>query len=79
MFFTRHKTLQVGIVAEEQSGGEQKEIAGMLHQRISSCIEMLDIFLTGDDTIVSSMVVADKKVTATSDNLIEAVARIIGK
>jgi fatty acid synthase len=42
---------------------ENKElvIGGTLQQSISSCLEVLDRFLKQDNTIVSSMLVAEKR------------------
>lgn len=52
----------VGLVAEmfEHQLVDQ-EIAGTLPQRISSCLNALDMLLTSDEAIVSSMVLAEKQ------------------
>ncbi|KAF4517409.1 hypothetical protein B566_EDAN005018 [Ephemera danica] len=55
-----------------------KQVAGTLQQSISSCLETLDLFLTMADsyTVLSSMVVAEKD--RSSDNVLDAVANILG-
>jgi fatty acid synthase len=60
---------------------ENKElvIGGTLQQSISCCLEVLDRFLKQDNTIVSSMLVAEKRNRshgATSP--VEAVANVLG-
>lgn len=52
---------EVGIVAKMQEDNIDMIIAGSLQQRISSCLEVLDTLLTCENSIVSSMVVANKK------------------
>jgi fatty acid synthase, animal type len=69
----------VGLLAELQEKNMDMTISGSLPQRISSCIEVLDLLLTTDEPIVSSMVVADKKVFDTkNDNVIEVLFNILG-
>ncbi|CAG9806916.1 unnamed protein product [Chironomus riparius] len=53
---------EVGIVAELQEDNIEMEIGGTLLQRISSCIDELDTLMTAKSTVVSSMVVAEKRV-----------------
>ncbi|XP_046964411.1 fatty acid synthase-like [Vanessa cardui] len=69
----------VGLVADMQDEDVQLEIGGTLQQRISSCLLSLDKFLKQDAVIVSSIVVAEKRVGgagyATAG---EAVAQILG-
>lgn len=56
------------------------EIGGTLQQRISSCLAELDALLTTEtEPIVSSMVVAEKRVGSDGkSNLIECVSNIMG-
>lgn len=55
------------------------EIGGTLQQRITSCIQVMDRFMKQDEVVVSSMVVAEKRsVSGTADNVVDAVAHIIG-
>jgi fatty acid synthase, animal type len=69
----------VGLLAELQDKNMDMTIGGSLPQRITSCIEVLDLLLTTEDPIVSSMVVAEKKVFDTKkDNVIEVLFNILG-
>lgn len=56
------------------------EIGGTLQQRITSCLEVLDQLLTQkNDAVVSSIVVAEKRsASGRADNIVDAVANIIG-
>lgn len=56
------------------------EIGGTLQQRISSCLQVLDRLLTRRDVaVVASMVVAEKRsASGRADNIVDAVANIIG-
>lgn len=70
----------MGLVAEMQKEDKEIEIGGTLQQKISGCLEVMDCFLTEKNTIVSSMIVAEKRsIVKTSDNLVEAVAHMLGK
>lgn len=70
---------EVGLVADMAENKLDMEIGGTLQQRISSCLAELDTLLTTDDPIVSSMVVAEKRVGAGGKgNLIESVLNIMG-
>ncbi|KAJ3619939.1 hypothetical protein MTP99_003942 [Tenebrio molitor] len=51
----------VGLVAKMQKENKELVIGGTLQQSISSCLEVLDRFLKQDNTIVSSMLVAEKR------------------
>lgn len=62
-----------------QKGNKEIEIEGTIQQKIRSCLEVMDRFMTGDSTITSSMVIAEKGSTANSSyNLVETVARMLG-
>ncbi|KYN04772.1 Fatty acid synthase [Cyphomyrmex costatus] len=52
----------VGLVADMQEDDKELIISGTLQQKISSCLNELDKFLLQSRPIVSSMVVAEKKV-----------------
>ncbi|CAH1176264.1 unnamed protein product [Phaedon cochleariae] len=70
---------EVGLVADMQDNHLELEISGTLQQRLSSCMEVMDILLTQKEAaIVSSMVVAEKKSSTNTDNIAEAVASILG-
>lgn len=70
---------EVGLVADMAEDKLDMEISGTLQQRISSCLAELDTLLTTDDPIVSSMVVAEKRVgDGNKANLIESVLNIMG-
>ncbi|KAI5631498.1 KR domain-containing protein [Phthorimaea operculella] len=69
----------VGLVADMQEENVQLEIGGTLQQRISSCLQVLDKFLKQDVTIVSSIVVAEKRAANSGvDSIMEVVAHILG-
>lgn len=63
----------MGVVAENQI------IGGALQQRISSCLLVLETFLTQDETVVSSMIVnTTKNWTQIADDVVEFVANMLG-
>ncbi|XP_046963777.1 fatty acid synthase-like [Vanessa cardui] len=69
----------VGLVADMQDEDVQLEIGGTLQQRISSCLLSLDKFLKQDAVIVSSIVVAEKKIGDSGcGSIVDAVAQIVG-
>jgi fatty acid synthase, animal type len=51
----------VGLLAALQEKNMEMTIGGTLPQSITNCIEVLDILLSIDETVVSSMIVAEKK------------------
>lgn len=72
----------VGIVLEAM-GTNDTVIGGTLPQRISSCMEVLDLFLNQPHAVLSSFVLAEKKAMAHGDgeaqrDLVKAVAHILG-
>ncbi|KAK5637947.1 hypothetical protein RI129_012242 [Pyrocoelia pectoralis] len=70
---------EVGLVAEMQELDMEIEIGGTLQQKISSCLNVLDTFLSQDEPVVSSIVVAEKKWGRTgSQNLVDIVMNIMG-
>lgn len=71
---------QVGLVAELQNDTGERAIGGTLQQRISNCFQVLDVLLRQNESaVVSSMVVAEKRHSASGlDNIVEAVAHILG-
>ncbi|XP_042524650.1 fatty acid synthase [Dipodomys spectabilis] len=72
----------VGIVLEAM-GTNDTVIGGTLPQRITSCMEVLDLFLNQPHAVLSSFVLAEKKVVSRADSagqrdLAKAVAHILG-
>jgi len=71
---------EVGIFAEWQDNNKKLIIDGILQQTILSCLEKLENFLLQDCPVVSSMVVAEKHVSACRvANVVETVANIMSK
>lgn len=73
----------VGIVLEAM-GTNDTVIGGTLPQRITSCMEVLDLFLNQPYAVLSSFVLAEKKAVAHSDgdaqrDLVKSVAHILGE
>lgn len=72
----------VGVVLETM-GGNDVVIGGTLPQRITSCLEVLDLFLSQQQPVVSSFVLADRTVVRSEagnqKDLVDAVAHILGK
>lgn len=70
----------VGLVAIMQEEDKELVIGGTLQQKISSCLNELDAFLLQNRPVVSSMIVAEKKVESSRfDNMMETVANILSK
>ncbi|KAK0176607.1 hypothetical protein PV328_000726 [Microctonus aethiopoides] len=68
----------VGLVADMQDKNQELVIGGTLQQKISSCLQELDGFLTQDSPIVSSMIVAEKKIGGSGSlNIVETVQHIM--
>uniref|UniRef100_A0A8D1BP89 Fatty acid synthase n=1 Tax=Sus scrofa TaxID=9823 RepID=A0A8D1BP89_PIG len=72
----------VGVVLETM-GTNDTVIGGTLPQRIASCLEVLDLFLSQPHPVLSSFVLAEKKAAAPRDgssqkDLVKAVAHILG-
>lgn len=68
----------VGLLADLQENNMDMEISGTLPQRISSCLEALDILLNIDEPVVASMVVAEKRFDdVKKGNIVEAVLNIM--
>ncbi|XP_024885108.1 fatty acid synthase-like, partial [Temnothorax curvispinosus] len=69
----------VGLVADMQEENKELVIGGTLQQRISSCLDTLEVFLLKDHPVVSSMVVAEKGVNISgSMNIYETIVHIMG-
>ncbi|KYN04771.1 Fatty acid synthase [Cyphomyrmex costatus] len=66
----------VGLVADMQEDDKELIIGGTLQQKISCCLDELDKFLLQSRPIVSSMVVAEKKIGC-HGSLVETVANIL--
>ncbi|KAB0795973.1 hypothetical protein PPYR_10034 [Photinus pyralis] len=70
----------VGLIIETM-GGNETEVGGTLPQRITSCLNTMDIFLQQPHAVVSSVVLAEKKKGAGSGSelsIMDAVANILG-
>ncbi|XP_076014659.1 fatty acid synthase [Genypterus blacodes] len=70
----------VGVVLETM-GSNDTVVGGTLPQRIASCLEVLDRFLSQQKPVMSSFVLAERTVVkkeAGSQTLVEAVANILG-
>ncbi|XP_054009830.1 fatty acid synthase-like [Hylaeus anthracinus] len=69
---------EVGLAAAMLENKQQLVVGGTLQQRISSCLEELDKFLSQSRPIVASMVVAEKRPSASeASNVLEAVMNIM--
>lgn len=70
----------VGLVADMmETSVEEIAIGGTLQQRIYSCLEVIDSFLTQKETIVSSIIVAEKNASQGDfSSLTDVVAGILG-
>jgi fatty acid synthase, animal type len=69
---------EVGLVADMQEDMLDMEIGGTLQQRISSCLEEMDSLLTSSEPVLSSMVVAEKRIgLGAGMSIIESVMNIM--
>ncbi|XP_066144651.1 fatty acid synthase-like isoform X2 [Euwallacea fornicatus] len=69
----------VGLVANLQEDHIELEIGGTLQQSISSCLQVMDTLLRQHNAvIVSSMVVAEKRASNSSKNVMEIIAELLG-
>lgn len=62
-----------------QKDNKQMVIGGTLQQKISSCLDVMDRFLTQNNPVVASMVVAEKRDKTIGRTPLDAVAKIIGQ
>ncbi|XP_063924503.1 fatty acid synthase-like [Zophobas morio] len=69
---------EVGLVAKMQKENKELVIGGTLQQKISSCVEVLDVLLKHEYPVVSSMVVAKKHDKSGIVSAVEAVAHVLG-
>ncbi|KAJ3652436.1 hypothetical protein Zmor_018400 [Zophobas morio] len=69
---------EVGLVAKMQKENKELVIGGTLQQKISSCLEVLDILIKHNYPVVSSMVVAEKYQKSGLLSAVEAVAHVMG-
>ena len=70
----------VGLIVETM-GGNDTEVGGTLPQRITSCLNTMDIFLQQPHAVVSSVVLAEKRKGGAGGNelsITDAVANILG-
>ena len=69
-------------VAMETMGGHDVVVSGCVAQRMSSCLSVLDTFLTQPNAVVSSFVPAEKASSSSDQGskvgLVESVAHILG-
>ncbi|XP_032662832.1 fatty acid synthase-like [Odontomachus brunneus] len=69
----------VGLFAERQGTNKELVIAGTLQQKISSCLQKLEVFLLQDYPVVASMVAAEKRTGLYGvANVVETVQNIMG-
>lgn len=72
----------VGVIMESM-GSNDTVIGGTLPQRLTSCLEVLDVFLCQTHPVMSSFVLAErvavKSEAGSQRNLVDAVAHILGK
>ncbi|KAL7030368.1 hypothetical protein ACKWTF_006629 [Chironomus riparius] len=69
----------VGMLADYQLMNVDKDFGGTLPQPIYSCFEVLDTLLTSEDPIVSSMIVADKRLgDLNKGNIIDMIFKVMG-
>lgn len=72
--------IKVGMVAEMKRGENAIKIGGTLPQGISSCLEVMDQLMGGDDPVVSSTVIAQRfSASGSAENAVDCLANIIGK
>ncbi|GJQ79755.1 hypothetical protein Trydic_g23232 [Trypoxylus dichotomus] len=69
---------EVGIVAKMQGDDAELTIEGTSQQRISSCLELMDRFLTLDDSVVASTLVAEKMPGKKASDLFQTILSVIG-
>ena len=65
-------------MAKMQKENKELVIGGTLQQKISSCLEVLDVLLKHKYPVVSSMVVAKKYDKSDNLSAVEAVAHVVG-
>ncbi|GJQ79765.1 hypothetical protein Trydic_g23238 [Trypoxylus dichotomus] len=69
---------EVGLVAEMQEDNRELVIGGTLQQRISNCLQVMDKFISQNEPIVGSMLVAEKQYGGHASNLFDAILNIMG-
>ncbi|GJQ70151.1 hypothetical protein Trydic_g19608 [Trypoxylus dichotomus] len=69
---------EVGLVAEMQEDNRELVIGGILQQRISSCLQVMDKFIAQNEPIVGSMLVAGKQYGGQANNLFDTILNIMG-
>lgn len=70
----------VGLVAEWQDNNKELVIGGTLQQKVSFCLQKLEGFLLQNRPVVTSMLVAEKRVGAHGvTNIVDTVANIMGE
>ncbi|XP_063924547.1 fatty acid synthase-like [Zophobas morio] len=69
---------EVGLAAKMQKENKELVLSGTLQQKISSCLEVLDVLLKHNYPVVSSMVVAKKQQKNNIVSAVEAVSFVLG-
>lgn len=73
----------VGVIIEAMMGTNDTVVSGTRPQRIASCLEVLELFLSQPHPVLSSFVLAEKAVVRTASggqhDLLKAVAHILGE
>lgn len=72
---------EVGLFADMHANDKELSVGGTLPQSLISCFQELDGFLTQNEPIVCSMVVAEKKIKKTCKTkitILESVMDIMG-
>ncbi|XP_063924717.1 fatty acid synthase-like [Zophobas morio] len=69
---------EVGLLARMYEENEELVIGGTLQQKISSCLEVLDVLIKHEYPVVSSTVVAEKYHKSDNPSAVAAVAHVIG-
>ncbi|KAJ3653406.1 hypothetical protein Zmor_012660 [Zophobas morio] len=69
---------EVGLAAKMQRENKELVFGGIVQQKISSCLEVLDVLLKHNYPVVSSMVVTEKRQEGNSLSAAETVAYVLG-
>lgn len=68
----------MGLIAEVMDIGSELVIGGTLQQKITSCLNELDVLMNQEAAVVSSMVVAEKRLGSGEQTVVDVVANILG-
>lgn len=68
------------MLVELQNEETEIEVGGTVQQKISSCLEVMDLFMKQNEAVVSSIAIAEKtNANGSGDNVVDCIANIIGK